>query len=162
FTGALIQKKGKLELAEGGTLFLDEIGELASSLQAKLLRVLQERTFERVGGTRVLTTNARVIAATNRNLQQASKAGMFRSDLYYRLNVLTIVLPSLRERSEDIPLLAGHFAAKYSRRCKRRVEGFTPDALRCLVGYGWPGNIRELENAIERAVVLGTTEWIRP
>jgi len=162
FTGALVQKKGKLELADGGTLFLDEIGELAPSLQAKLLRVLQEREFERVGGTRTLKTDVRVIAATNRDLPQACKAGTFRSDLYYRLNVLKIVLPPLRERSEDIPLLAGHFAAKYSRKCTRRVAGFTPDALACLVRYGWPGNIRELQNAIERAVVVGTTDLICP
>jgi transcriptional regulator with PAS, ATPase and Fis domain len=158
----LVQKKGKLELADRGTLFLDEIGELALGLQAKLLRVLQEREFERVGGTRVLRTDVRVIAATNRNLQEATKIGTFRSDLYYRLNVLTIILPPLRERSEDIPLLAGHFAAKFARKCKRRVAGLTPEALACMMRYSWPGNVRELENAIERAVVIGTTELICP
>ncbi len=161
FTGALVQKKGKLELAERGTLFLDEIGELGLAVQAKLLRVLQEREFERVGGTRPLKADVRVIAATNRNLHEASKAGGFRSDLYYRLNVLTVVLPPLRERVEDIPLLAGHFAAKFARKCKRRVAGLAPDALACMMHYSWPGNIRQLENAIERAVVVGTTDLIR-
>jgi Nif-specific regulatory protein len=160
FTGAVAQKKGKLEVAEGGTIFLDEIGELALPMQAKLLRVLQEREFERVGGTRPIKLDVRLIAATNRDLKEASRTGMFRSDLYYRLNVVSLQMPALRERREDIPLLAAFFAAQHGEKVKRRVAGISPEAQACLARYDWPGNVRELENAIERAVVLGSTEVI--
>jgi Nif-specific regulatory protein len=160
FTGAVAQKKGKLEVAEGGTVFLDEIGELALPMQAKLLRVLQEREFERVGGTRPIKLDVRLIAATNRDLKEASRTGTFRSDLYYRLNVVSLQMPSLRERREDIPLLAAFFAAQHAEKVKRRVAGISPEAQACLTRYDWPGNVRELENAIERAVVLGSTEVI--
>jgi Nif-specific regulatory protein len=163
FTGAIAQKKGKLEMAEGGTVFLDEIGELAPGLQAKLLRVLQEREFERVGGTRVIPLDIRLIAATNRNLTQEVKHGTFREDLYHRLNVVTVRTPPLREHREDIPKLARHFAGAAAIRCARRIEGVSPEAERYLVEYSWPGNVRELENAMERAVVLGADSgWIRP
>jgi len=160
FTGASAQKKGKVETAERGTLFLDEVGELAPELQAKLLRVLQEREFERVGGTRPLKLDVRLIAATNENLSDAVKDGKFRSDLYYRLNVVAVTMPALRERREDIPLLAEHFIAKTSRKCKMREKSLSPEARACLTGYDWPGNVRELENAIERALVLGSAETI--
>ena len=162
YTGAVGQKKGKLEAAEGGTVFLDEVGELAAPLQAKLLRVLQEREFERVGGTRPIKLDIRLITATNRDLNEASQAGTFRQDLYYRLNVVSIELPPLRERPEDIPLLAAYFTARYSEKVNRRVAGISPKARACLLRYPWPGNVRELENAIERAVVLGSTELILP
>ena len=162
FTGAVSQKKGKLEIAEGGTVFLDEIGELAVPMQAKLLRVLQEREFERVGGTRPIKLDVRLIAATNRDLKEASRTGAFRPDLYYRLNVVSLRMPALRERREDIPLLAAFFANHYGEKVKRRMAGISPEARACLVGYDWPGNVRELENAIERAVVLGSTELILP
>jgi transcriptional regulator with GAF, ATPase, and Fis domain len=162
FTGAVAQKKGKLEIAEGGSVFLDEIGELAIAMQAKLLRVLQEREFERVGGTRSIKLDIRLIAATNRDLKEASRTGTFRPDLYYRLNVVSLRMPALRERREDIPLLAAFFAANYSEKVKRRVAGISPQARACLIRYDWPGNVRELENAIERAVVLGSTESILP
>ena len=160
FTGAVYQKKDKLEVAEGGTVFLDEIGELALPMQAKLLRVLQEREFERVGGTRTIKLDVRLIAATNRDLKEASHTGAFRSDLYYRLNVVSLHMPALRERREDVPLLAAFFAAQHGEKVKRRVAGISPEARACLMRYDWPGNVRELENAIERAVVLGSTELI--
>ena len=162
FTGAVAQKKGKLEMAEGGTVFLDEVGELAAPLQAKLLRVLQEREFERVGGTRPIKLDIRLITATNRDLNDASRGGTFRQDLYYRLNVVSVELPPLRERAEDIPLLAAYFTSRYSEKVNRRVAGISPKARACLLRYPWPGNVRELENAIERAVVLGSTELILP
>lgn len=162
FTGALTQKKGRLEIAEGGTLFLDEIGELSSALQVKLLRVLQEREFERVGGTQTIKIDIRLIAATNRNLEEAIEAGEFRQDLYYRLNVVSFELPALRDRREDIPLLANYFADKYSVKCNRKLRGLSPEARARLSAYDWPGNVRELENAIERALVLGTTDLILP
>jgi transcriptional regulator with PAS, ATPase and Fis domain len=162
FTGAIAQKKGKLEVANGGTMFLDELAELAPTLQAKLLRVLQEREFERVGGTRPIKVDIRLIAATNRDLEQAIKAGTFRQDLYYRLNVLVLTMPALRDRREDIPLLAGYFAMRFSKKSGRPVKGISPEARKCLSHYDWPGNVRELENAMERAVVLGTTELIQP
>jgi Nif-specific regulatory protein len=162
FTGAVAQKRGRLELADGGTVFLDEIGELALSLQSKLLRVLQEREFERVGGTRTLKLDIRVIAATNRDLHAAVKGGTFREDLYYRLNVVSIRVPALRERREDISLLASYFTARSGEKVNRRVMGISPAARACLMRYDWPGNVRELENAIERAVVLGSSDAILP
>lgn len=162
FTGAIAQKKGKLEVANGGTVFLDEVGELSPLLQAKLLRVLQEREFERVGGTRPLKVDIRLLAATNKDLEEAVKAGTFRSDLYYRLNVVSLRMPTLRERPGDVPLLARYFAAKYGGKCKRKISGLAPETLARLSSYDWPGNVRELENAIERAVVLGSTDRILP
>ena len=162
FTGAALQKRGRLETADGGTVFLDEIGEMSPLLQAKMLRVLQEREFERVGGSKTIHVDIRVIAATNRDLKEMSRSGGFRQDLYYRLNVVSIRTPALRERKEDIPMLASYFANKYSERVKRRVSGISPKAHRLLAGYDWPGNVRELENAIERAVVLGVTDIILP
>ncbi|HEY2933077.1 MAG TPA: sigma 54-interacting transcriptional regulator [Acidobacteriota bacterium] len=162
FTGAIAQKKGRLEIAEGGTLFLDEISEIATPLQAKLLRALQEREFERVGGTRPIRVDMRVIAASNREMEEMVRDGLFRQDLYFRLNVVSLTVPPLRDRREDIPLLAGYFVEKYSSRTKRRVKGITPKAGELLKRYEWPGNVRELENAIERAVVLGSGELILP
>ena len=162
FTGAIAQKKGKLEIAEGGTVFLDEIGELAPLLQAKLLRVLQEREFERVGGTRTIKLDVRLVAATNRDLEEEVKRGRFREDLFYRLNVVSLRMPALRERREDIPLLASYFASKFAQRSKRLVLGVSSQARACLASYDWPGNVRELENAIERAVVLGSSDMILP
>jgi Nif-specific regulatory protein len=161
FTGAIAQKKGRLEIADGGTVFLDEIGELTPPLQVKLLRVLQEREFERVGGTLTIKVDVRVIAATNKNLEEAMAAGEFRHDLYYRLNVVSLEMPPLRERREDIMLLASYFVEKYGERCNRKLKGISPEARERLLAYHWPGNVRELENAIERAVVLGTTDLIR-
>jgi transcriptional regulator with GAF, ATPase, and Fis domain len=162
FTGAVSQKKGKMEVAEGGTLFLDEISELAAELQAKLLRVLQEREFERVGGTRSIALNIRLIAATNKSLSQAVEAGEFRKDLFYRLNVVSVTVPPLRERREDIREMTEHFLRKAQGKCQTLARSVSPEALRCLGNYDWPGNVRELENAIERAAVLGTSEIIRP
>ena len=162
FTGAFAQKKGRLEVADSGTIFLDEIGELTPPLQVKLLRVLQEREFERVGGTVTIKVDLRLIAATNKNLEEAIEAGEFRQDLYYRLNVVSLEMPPLRERREDIMLLANYFANKYGAKCNRKLHGFSAEARACLTAYDWPGNVRELENAIERAVVLGTTDLILP
>ena len=162
FTSAVGMKKGKLEMAEGGTVFLDEIGELAPGVQAKLLRVLQEHEFERVGGTKTIPLDVRVIAATNRDLKEASEKKEFRLDLYYRLNVVSIKMPALRERRKDIPLLANFFVKRYAERMKRDVRGISAEARACLMAYDWPGNIRELENALERAVVLGSSEIILP
>jgi Nif-specific regulatory protein len=162
FTGAASQKKGRLEMADGGVLFLDEIGELAPALQVKLLRVLQEREFERLGGSRPISVDIRVIAATNKDLAAAVKARNFREDLYYRLNVVSVVLPSLRERREDIPVLAEYFVAKFATKCKVKAKKISPEAMSGLMNYNWPGNVRELENAIERALVLGVSDSIRP
>jgi two-component system, NtrC family, response regulator HydG len=156
-------KKGKLEAAAAdGTVFFDEIGELAPLLQAKLLRVLQQREFERLGGNRSLAFTARVLAATNKNLEQAIKSGEFRQDLYYRLNVVSVTVPPLRKHRDDIPLLALYFAAKYAAGSRRPFKGISREARTLLVNYSWPGNIRELENAIEHAIVLGQTEEILP
>ncbi|HEX6904891.1 MAG TPA: sigma 54-interacting transcriptional regulator [Thermoanaerobaculia bacterium] len=160
FTGAVERKIGKVEVAASGTLFLDEVGELPSALQAKLLRFLQEREFERLGGTRPIKVDVRLIAATNRDLEKAIREGGFRQDLFYRLNVISITLPPLRERREDVHLLASHFANVYGAKAGRRAAGFTPEARACLERYGWPGNVRELANAVERAVVLGEGELI--
>jgi Nif-specific regulatory protein len=162
FTGAIALKKGKLEEASGGSVFLDELGELAPGLQAKLLRVLQEREFERVGGTRPIKTDIRLIAATNRDLEEAVRAGTFRRDLYYRLNVVAVVLPPLRQRRDDIRQLANHFIQKHARGVGRQVTGISEEARTYLMNYDWPGNVRELENALEHAVVLGSTELILP
>ena len=162
FTGALNQRKGRLEIADGGTIFLDEIAELSPALQTKLLRVLQEREFERVGGTRLIKVDIRVLAATNRDLDAAISNGTFRHDLYFRLNVVELKMPALRERAEDISMLANYFVAKYADKCNRKVVGISAAAKELLARYDWPGNIRELENAIERAVVLGMTDQILP
>jgi transcriptional regulator with GAF, ATPase, and Fis domain len=162
FTGAVSQKKGKIEQANGGSLFLDEISELAPELQAKLLRVLQEREFERVGATKLTPLNVRLIAATNKLLSQAVEAGEFRKDLFYRLNVVAVTVPPLRERREDIPGMAEYFLIKNSARSKTLAKSISAEALQCLTNYDWPGNVRELENAIERAAVMGTTEAVRP
>ena len=162
FSGAAATKKGRLETAQDGTLLLDEIGEMAPLLQAKLLRVLQQREFERLGGTRLLPFNARVLAATNKNLEQAIKTGEFRQDLYYRLNVVSVTVPPLREHCEDIPTLALHFANRFAAKSQRGFKGISAEARSLLMQYSWPGNIRELENAIERAIVLGLTDEILP
>lgn len=162
FTGAVSRKIGKFELAEGGTLFLDEIGELPLSMQAKLLRVLQVKEFERVGGTKTIKLNARIIAATNRDLVRMVKEGTFREDLYYRLNVVTIHVPPLRERKEDIPLLAEHFLRRAAAELGKAVQGFSPEAIKLLEAYDWPGNVRELRNVCERAVVLAQGPLVLP
>ncbi len=154
FTGALQQRRGRFELADGGTLFLDEVGELPAEAQAKLLRVLQEREFERVGGTRSLHVDVRVIAATNRDLHAEADASRFRTDLYFRLNVFPIALPPLRERREDIPHLLRHFAAKTARRLGRAIDGVSPTFIERASAYDWPGNIRELENLVERTLIM--------
>ncbi len=161
FTGAIARKLGKFELADEGTVLLDEISEMPLSLQPKLLRVLQERELERVGGTRPVRVDIRVVAATNRDLQEAVRTGSFRQDLYYRLNVVTFTIPPLRDRRDDIPLLAAHFCDTYARKFNRRVSGVSPEAAECLMKYDWPGNVRELQNAIERAVVLGRDDVVR-
>ena len=160
FTGAIAQKKGKFELADTGTLFLDEVGEIATGLQSKLLRALQEREIERVGGTRTVPVDVRVIAATNKNLKEEVTKGTFRQDLYYRLQVLTIEAPPLRKRKEDIPLLANYFLSRYSARFKKQMESLSPEVKAYLQAYDWPGNVRELQNAIERAVVMTTSSSI--
>jgi transcriptional regulator with GAF, ATPase, and Fis domain len=154
------QRKGRLEVADGGTLFLDEIGELPLPLQVKLLRVLQEREFERVGGTRTIKVDIRLLTATNRNLEDLISRGLFRQDLFYRLNVLQLQMPPLRERQEDILLLAKYFVIKYGEKCNRQISRISLQAQKRLLSYDWPGNVRELQNAIERAVVLCTTDSI--
>jgi len=154
FTGALYQKKGRFELADGGSLFLDEVAQLSPAVQVKLLRVLQAGEFERIGGTRTLRSDVRLIAATNTSLEAWTQAGHFREDLYYRLNVIRVVLPPLRERREDVPLLADHFIALYRRRNDKQIEGISGAALEALSNHSWPGNVRELQHVVERAVVL--------
>jgi Nif-specific regulatory protein len=161
FTGATAQKKGRLEIADGGVVFLDEIGELAPALQVKLLRVLQEREFERVGGTHPIKVDIRLIAATNRDLNEAVRLGVFRQDLYYRLAVVKLTMPALREHKDDIPMLTRHFVQKYSKRCKVKPKPVSREAMAALVNYDWPGNVRELENAIERALVMGSPEMVQ-
>lgn len=161
FTGAIAMKKGRFELADGGTLFLDEVGEMPASLQVKLLRVLQEMEFERVGGTRSIKVDVRLLSASNRNLKEEVAEGLFREDLYYRLNVITIEVPPLRERSEDIKLLVQHFVEKYRRDDGKSKIEISPEAWKALFQYQWPGNVRELENVIERAVVLKSDNLMR-
>jgi transcriptional regulator with GAF, ATPase, and Fis domain len=160
FTGAAAQKKGKLEVADGGVVFLDEIGELAPALQVKLLRVLQEREFDRVGGTHPIKIDVRLIAATNRDLEEAVRKAEFRQDLYYRLAVVKLTMPPLRERREDIPMLTRHFVQKNAKRCKVKPKPLSREAMAALVNYEWPGNVRELENAVERALVMGSSDVI--
>ena len=162
FTGAVARKEGRFELADGGTLFMDEIGDISVAMQAKLLRVLQSGEFERVGGTRTLKVDVRLLAATNTDLAALVREKRFREDLYYRLNVITIQLPSLRDRREDIPLLAHHFLRRYAMKNAKPLGGFTEEAMDLLQTYAWPGNVRELENAIERAVVLTRSDLITP
>ena len=162
FTGATASKPGKFELADKGTLFLDEIGDVPPATQVKLLRVLQEREFERLGGTRTVKVDVRLIAATNRDLRAALEQGTFREDLYYRLNVVPIDIPPLREHKEDIPELVSLFLARLAQKSQKKVDGITPEALRKLTDFHWPGNVRELENIVERACVLGTGPWIVP
>jgi transcriptional regulator with GAF, ATPase, and Fis domain len=158
YTGALQRRIGRFELANGGTLFLDEVGELPLGTQVALLRVLQEREFERVGGTRSIRTNVRVIAATNRNLQEAVHSGAFRSDLFYRLNVFPIAMPPLRERREDIPALVEHFVDHCAGKLGKNIRRITKESFDLLCSYYWPGNIRELQNVIERSVIMCATE----
>ena len=162
FTGAIALKRGRFEMADGGTIFLDEVGELALGLQAKLLRVLQQREFERVGGTQVHSLDIRLIAATNRDLSEEVRQGKFREDLFHRLNVVNLDSPPLRERRDDIPLLADYFLQRSAQRCKRHLKGLAPETHETILHYPWPGNVRELENAMERAVVLGVSDWVLP
>jgi formate hydrogenlyase transcriptional activator len=156
FTGAIMQKIGRFELAHQGTLFLDEVGDIPQELQPKLLRVLQEREFERLGSTRTTKVDVRLVAATNRDLARMVADGRFRADLYYRLNVFPLVLPPLRERRDDVPRLVRHFTQHFARRMGRRIETIPSVVMDALVGYSWPGNIRELQNVIERAVILSS------
>ena len=160
FTGAYAQKKGKFEFANGGTLFLDEVGEMSANIQVHLLRVLEEKEFTRVGGNEPIRVDVRVISATNKDLRKAIEKQEFREDLYYRLNVVNIELPPLRERREDIPLLAEHFLNKFAMENQKEITGFSPEAMELMLGYDWPGNVRELENAIERAVILAKSSII--
>ncbi len=160
FTGAIANKRGLLEMAESGTLFMDEIGELTLPLQVKLLRVIQEREFKRVGGTEDIKVDVRIISASNQDLQQKVAHGGFREDLFYRLNVIQIKIPPLRDRKEDIPLLVNHFVRKYSTDTGKEIEGISPEALELLLGYNFPGNVRELENIIERSITLEATPMI--
>jgi DNA-binding NtrC family response regulator len=162
FTGAAASRIGRFELAHGGTLFLDEISELPLPLQVKLLRVLQERSFERVGGTKTIHVDVRILAATNQDLEQAVEEKRFRKDLFYRLNVIPMVIPPLRERREDIPLLIDHFIRRFNEKKQRKIQGISPDAEKLLLEYPWPGNIRELENLIERLVTLKQEGFIQP
>jgi len=161
FTGAIAQRVGRFELADRGTIFLDEVGDIPLELQPKLLRVLQEQEFERLGSTRTKRVDVRVVAATNRDLEEMVAAGTFRNDLYYRLNVFPITLPPLRERPEDIPPLVRYFVQKFARRMNRRIESIPADTMTALSRYAWPGNVRELENAVERAVILTSGPTLR-
>ena len=162
FTGAFQQRLGRFESADRGTIFLDEIGEMSPGMQVKMLRVLQDGSLERVGSSRSIRVDVRILAATNRNLEAEVKAGRFREDLFYRLNVISIEIPPLRERREDIPLLTNYFLTKYGELNNKKIQGFSLDVLRVLTGYHWPGNVRELENVIERAVSLCQTSTIEP
>ena len=160
FTGAIEKKKGRFERADGGTIFLDEIGEMSLTTQTKILRVLQEREFEQVGGTKTIKVDVRIIAATNKNLEEEVKKGKFREDLYYRINVVPITIPPLRERAEDVPLLAEHFLRLYGEKNKRMLKGFADGVLDALIRYEWPGNVRELENIVERTVIMSRGDTI--
>lgn len=160
FTGAIERKTGKFEIAHGGTLFLDEIGDMSSDIQAKLLRVIEENSFERVGGTKRINVDVRIIAATNKNLKELTDKGAFREDLYYRINVVSFFIPPLRERREDIPILARHFVEKYNRRYKKNIRDLDPASYETLLSHTWKGNVRELENVINQAVLLSNTEII--
>ena len=161
FTGAIMRKPGRFELADRGTLFLDEVGDIPLELQSKLLRVLQEREFERLGSTRTQQVDVRIIAATHRNLKQMVEEGTFRSDLYYRLHVFPLTVPALRNRREDIPCIVRHFVDKYSQCMNRHIETIPPHTMKVLKDYAWPGNVRELQNFIERAVILSPGTWLR-
>jgi len=161
FTGAMMQTTGRFQLAHGGTLFLDEIGDLPLELQPKLLRVLQEREFERIGGARTIRVDVRVVAATNRDLAKMVEEGRFRADLYYRLNVFPIELPPLRERCEDIPLLVRHFAAQFAQRMRKEIHHIPSELMEVLRRHNWPGNVRELQNLVERAVIMSTGPELR-
>jgi DNA-binding NtrC family response regulator len=160
FTGASSRRIGKLEQCQGGTVFLDEIGDMSLSTQAKLLRVLQERSFERLGGVETIKVDIRLIVATNKDLEEAISKGGFRDDLYYRLNVVSIRIPPLRERKEDIPELISYFLKRFNRELKKSIVGITPEAMNKMITYGWPGNVRQLENVLKRAMVLSQGEWI--
>ena len=160
FTGAIEKKKGRFERADGGTIFLDEIGEMSLTTQTKILRVLQEREFEPVGGTKTIKVDVRIIAATNKNLEDEVKRGKFREDLYYRINVVPITIPPLRERAEDVPLLAAHFLRLYGEKNKRMLKGFADGVMDALMRYDWPGNVRELENIVERTVIMSRGDTI--
>ena len=160
FTGATSRRVGKLEQCQGGTIFLDEIGDMSLSTQAKLLRVLQEKNFERLGGTETIKVDIRLIVATNKDLEEAIENGKFREDLYYRLNVVSIMIPPLKERKEDIPGLVSYFLKKFNREFKKGIVGITPSAMAKIASYGWPGNVRQLENVLKRAMVLCQGEWI--
>jgi DNA-binding NtrC family response regulator len=162
FTGAISQRRGRFELANGGSLFLDEVGEMNSHVQIKLLRVLETGKFERVGGEKTFESDVRIIAATNKDLEKEIKEGRFREDLYYRLNVINLKLPSLIERKEDIGLFIDNFLIKYSKKNRKNIKGLTPQSAKLLNNYDWPGNVRELENAIERAVVMARNEYVEP
>ncbi|MBN1525905.1 MAG: sigma 54-interacting transcriptional regulator [Spirochaetales bacterium] len=162
YTDAISDRKGRFELADGGTIFLDEIGDLPLSVQAKLLRVLQQKTVEPVGSSSTINVDVRIIAATNKNIEQEVKEGRFRTDLFYRLNVLPVYIPPLRERPGDIPLLAAYFLEEFSKETKKQIDGFTEEAMETLLSYSWPGNVRELQNAVERAVVVSRGNYITP
>jgi len=162
FTGAIHRTKGRFELANGGTLFLDEVAEMSPATQVKLLRVLQEQAFEPLGGGKTLQVEVRILAATNKNLEEEVHKGRFRKDLFYRLHVVPVYVPPLRERKEDIPLLAGYFLSRYREKNNRDIKGFTPRAIDLLVRYDWPGNVRELENAVERGVILCRGDYLTP
>jgi Nif-specific regulatory protein len=160
FTDAIQTRRGRFEMANGGTIFLDEIGDLPLSLQAKLLRVIQQKTFEKVGSDISVTVDVRILAATNRDIETQVERGEFRRDLYYRLNVLPLYIPPLRQRPEDIPELANFFFAQTCKKNKKQLKGFSNEAMESLLAYSWPGNVRELENCVERACIIGNTEWI--
>jgi DNA-binding NtrC family response regulator len=160
FTGAIARRIGRLEQCQGGTVFLDEVGDMSLAIQAKLLRVLQEKSFERLGGMETIKVDIRCIVATNKDLEEAISMGKFREDLYYRLNVVSIEVPPLRERKEDIPELASYFLKKFNRELKKEIAGITSAAMAKITSYGWPGNVRQLENVLKRAMVLCQGEWI--
>ena len=161
FTDATNDRRGRFELADRGTIFLDEIGDFPLNLQAKLLRVIQYKTFEKLGSSESIKVDVRIIAATNKDIEKAVEDGKFRNDLYYRLNVLPLYIPPLRDRADDIPELAEHFLKIFSREMNRKIKGFSMDAMEALISYKWPGNVRELENVIERSVVICNENYIR-